>query len=219
MKTVVSTGKGGRVICVCSVTSVMSDSLNPMDCSPPGSSVHGISRQEYWSRLPCPRPGDLPDPEIKPASPALQVNSLITEPPGKLKRRLWLINLRSQQIVFLMWISIIRIFNISKYILLLQVDIIYWVNITHQNNLNASSLPLNPPIRSLLSFISLDPELVLLLTKHFPTSQSEPNLGRVIERQEPRDKVVPVDQTVGLTRVTWETESSVEVTQRTLHAN
>ena len=86
--------------------------------------------------------------------------------------------------------------------MLLQVDIIYWVNITHQNNLNASSLPLNPPIRSLLSFISLDPELVLLLTKHFPTSQSEPNLGRLIERQEPRDKVVPVDQTVGLTRVT-----------------
>ena len=216
MKTIVSTGKGSCGICVCSVTSVMSDSLDPMDCSPPGSSVHRISRQEYWSGLPCPRPGDLPEPGIKPASPA---NSLITEPPGKLKRRLWLINLRSQQIVFLMWISIIRLFNISKYILLLQVDIIYWVNITHQNNLNASSLPFNLPIRSLLSFISLDPELVLLLTKHFPTNQSEPNLGRVIERQEPRDKVVPVDQTVGLTRVTWETESSVEVTQRTLHAN
>ena len=33
-----------------------------MDCSPPGSSVHGILQQEYWSRLPCPPPGDLPDP-------------------------------------------------------------------------------------------------------------------------------------------------------------
>ena len=41
---------------------------NPMDCSPPGSSVHGISRQEYWSGLPCPPPGDLPDPGIKPTS-------------------------------------------------------------------------------------------------------------------------------------------------------
>ena len=39
---------------------------NPMDCSPPGSSVHGFSRQEYWSELPCPPPGDLLDPGIKP---------------------------------------------------------------------------------------------------------------------------------------------------------
>ena len=48
---------------------------DPMDCSPPGSSVHGFSRQEYWSRLPFPSPGNLPDPGIEPtslASPALQ---------------------------------------------------------------------------------------------------------------------------------------------------
>ena len=56
---------------------------NPMDCSPPSSSVHGISRQEYWSGLPFPPPGDLPDPGIKPMSPALQANFLPTEPPGK----------------------------------------------------------------------------------------------------------------------------------------
>ena len=41
---------------------------DPVDCSPPDSSVHGFSRQEYWSGLPCPPPGDLPDPGIKPAS-------------------------------------------------------------------------------------------------------------------------------------------------------
>ena len=34
---------------------------SPMDCSLPGSSVKGFSRQEYWSELPCPPPGDLPD--------------------------------------------------------------------------------------------------------------------------------------------------------------
>ena len=47
---------------------------DPIDCSPPSCSVHGISRQEYWSGLPCPPPGDLPDPEIEPVtltSPAL----------------------------------------------------------------------------------------------------------------------------------------------------
>ena len=42
-----------------------------MDCSPPGSSVHGFSRQEYWSGLPCPPPGYFPDSGIKPASPAV----------------------------------------------------------------------------------------------------------------------------------------------------
>ena len=40
----------------------------------------GFSRQEYWSRLPFPSPGDLPDPEIKSSSPVLQADSLPTEP-------------------------------------------------------------------------------------------------------------------------------------------
>ena len=43
----------------------------------------GFSRQERWSGLPCPLWGDLPNPGIKPRSPALQVDSLPTEPPGK----------------------------------------------------------------------------------------------------------------------------------------
>ena len=45
----------------------------------------GFSRQEYWSELPFPSPGNLPDPGIKPGSPALQADSLPTEPPGKPK--------------------------------------------------------------------------------------------------------------------------------------
>ena len=43
----------------------------------------GFSRQEYWSGLPLPSPGDLPDPGIKPRSPALQADSLPSEPPQK----------------------------------------------------------------------------------------------------------------------------------------
>ena len=43
----------------------------------------GFSRQEYWSGLPFPSPGDLPDPGIKPASPALAGRFFTTEPPGK----------------------------------------------------------------------------------------------------------------------------------------
>ena len=41
---------------------------DPMDCSLPGSSVQGFSRQEYWSGLLCPPPGDLPHPGIEPMS-------------------------------------------------------------------------------------------------------------------------------------------------------
>ena len=43
----------------------------------------GFSRQEYWSELPYPSTGDHPDPGIKPRTPALQADSLPSEPPGK----------------------------------------------------------------------------------------------------------------------------------------
>ena len=45
----------------------------------------GFSRQEYWSGLPCPSPGDLPDPGIEPRSPVLPADSLPAEPQGKPK--------------------------------------------------------------------------------------------------------------------------------------
>ena len=43
----------------------------------------GFARQEYWSGLPFPSPGDLPDPGIEPTSPALAGRFFTTEPPGK----------------------------------------------------------------------------------------------------------------------------------------
>ena len=53
------------------------------DCQAPLSM--GFSRQEYWNGLPFPSPGDLPDPGIKPQSPALEADALTSEPPGKPK--------------------------------------------------------------------------------------------------------------------------------------
>ena len=63
--------------------SVMSDSETPwtVTCQAPLSIA--FSRLEYWSGLPCPSPGDLPDTGIETWSPALQADSLLTEPPGK----------------------------------------------------------------------------------------------------------------------------------------
>ena len=54
----------------------MSDSLQSLSM--------GFSRQEYWNGFPFPSPGDLPDPGMEPGSPALQVDPLLSEPPGKL---------------------------------------------------------------------------------------------------------------------------------------
>ena len=63
--------------------SVMSDSVTPwtIACQAPLSME--FPRQEYWSGLPFPSPGDLPDPGIEPGCPALQADSLPSEPPGK----------------------------------------------------------------------------------------------------------------------------------------
>ena len=56
-----------------------------MDCGLPGSSVHGISQSRIleWRRPPFPSPGDLPNPGIELASPALADRFFVTEPPGK----------------------------------------------------------------------------------------------------------------------------------------
>ena len=57
---------------------------DPMDCSLTGFSIHGIFHgQEYWSGLPFPSPGDLPDPGIEPRSPASYADALPSEPQGK----------------------------------------------------------------------------------------------------------------------------------------
>ena len=57
----------------------------PMDCSPPGSSVHRILQARILDGLPCPPPRDLPKPGICAKSPTLQADSLPSEPPEKPK--------------------------------------------------------------------------------------------------------------------------------------
>ena len=54
---------------------------NPMDCSPPGPSVHGILQARILEWVANPSPGYLPDPGIKPGPLALQEGSLLPEPP------------------------------------------------------------------------------------------------------------------------------------------
>ena len=58
---------------------------DPTDCSPPGSSLRGISQTRILEWVAIPFSGDLPDPGIEPRSPALQADSLPLEPPGEIK--------------------------------------------------------------------------------------------------------------------------------------
>ena len=59
----------------------------------------GFSRQEYWSGLPFPLPGDLPNPGIESRSPALQADALTSEPPAKLYSYTWY--QKSQEFLYL----------------------------------------------------------------------------------------------------------------------
>ena len=64
--------------CPCSVAAVLSDSVRCYGLEPHQAPLsRGFPRQEYWSGLTFPSPGDLPDPGIEPVSPALQVISLL----------------------------------------------------------------------------------------------------------------------------------------------
>ena len=63
---------------------LVSDSVATWTVAHQASLSMEFSRQEYWSVLPFPSPGDLPDRGSKPGSPALQADALPSEPPGKL---------------------------------------------------------------------------------------------------------------------------------------
>ena len=68
-------------VCVCVCVCVLTQWYLTVACQPPLSM--GFPRQEYWSGLPFPSPGDLPNPGIHPASPALAGGFFTTKPPGK----------------------------------------------------------------------------------------------------------------------------------------
>ena len=86
-KTLKVTLPGARLMCPCTQSDRhvwLFATLWMVTCQAPRSM--GFSRQKYWSGLLCPTPGDLPDPGVEgtsPVSPALQVDSLPTEPPGQ----------------------------------------------------------------------------------------------------------------------------------------
>ena len=67
----------------------MSDSATPWTVAYQAPLSMGFSRQEYWSGLPFPSPGDLPSPGIEPVSPALAGRFFTTVPPGKQPRYIW----------------------------------------------------------------------------------------------------------------------------------
>ena len=82
---------------VCKVkvfVSVASNSVTPWKVAHQAPLSMAFSRQEYWSGLPFPSPGDLPDPRLEPGSPTWQVGSLPSEPPGTPPILCWKISKR-----------------------------------------------------------------------------------------------------------------------------
>ena len=70
-------------VCESVTCSVMSDSLQPVECSPPGSSVHGILQARILEQVATPFSTNLPDAGTGPGSPASQADSSPSEAPGK----------------------------------------------------------------------------------------------------------------------------------------
>ena len=70
-------------LCVLSHSSHVQPPATPWTVAHQASPSMGFSRQEYWSKLSFPSPGDLPDPGIEPGSPALQADALTSDPGGK----------------------------------------------------------------------------------------------------------------------------------------
>ena len=71
-------------VCLCAKLLLSCSTLcDHVNYRQPGFPVHGILQTRILKWVDCPPPGDPPDPGIEPASPALQANSLTTEPPGK----------------------------------------------------------------------------------------------------------------------------------------
>ena len=104
--------KEASACCAVLSLSIVFNPLRPRGLNPPGSSVHGDTPGKNTGvGLPCPPPGDLPNPGIKPRSPALQADSLPSEPPGK---RTYLVKLHPGALYysFLLPNNVYPIFNL-----------------------------------------------------------------------------------------------------------
>ena len=78
-------GSDTRTCVLCLVAQCVQLFMTPGTLACQAPHPWGFSRQEYWTGLTCPPPGDLPNPGIEPRPPALQADSLPSEPPGKPK--------------------------------------------------------------------------------------------------------------------------------------
>ena len=97
-----------KIISVLSVVRLFATPWTVAYQAPPSM---GFSRQEYWSGLPFPSPGDLPNPGIEPGPPAFQADTLTSEPPGKPKehvvhtktcvKKMWYTQIHTQNGIFL----------------------------------------------------------------------------------------------------------------------
>ena len=122
--------------------SVMSDSLQPH--GPKLARLlcpWGFSRQNHWSGLPCPPPGDLPNPGTEPRSSTLQADSLPSQPPGKpmMEVGVCLLGVKKALIVLVTWVMSTHLLILCLYLFVCQNDFLTFFSKGYRL-LNKSSL-------------------------------------------------------------------------------
>ena len=146
---------------------------NPMLCSHARLLCPwGLSRQRYWNGLPCPPPGDLPNPGIKLWSPALQVDSFLSESPGKPFKHGKTFKLSTKVISSVAKLVI----QLHSTIIVLQLDLLSWEQ-AGQRELKIDKLMTALPWLHWLLFYQL-----MIATRIIESSQSNDHLSLLFLR-------------------------------------
>jgi len=138
----------------------VSDSVTPWTVAYQASPSVGFSRQEFWSGLPFPSPGDLPNPGIEPRCPAMQADALPSEPQGK---TLHYSRSGSKKIVLqFMSKSVLPMFSSKIFIVsglifrsLIHFELIFMYGVREQSNFILLHVAVQYPQHHLLKRLSL----------------------------------------------------------------
>ena len=107
--------------------------VTPWTVAPQTPLYMGFPRQEYWSGLSFPSPGHLSHPGIKPATPALQVNSLLTESPGKPRLIVQMTPILHSICTWIIWLEILNSsgWNDSVFLCTLILSLTMWLTLAN----------------------------------------------------------------------------------------
>ena len=111
-----------------------------------------FSRQEYWSGLPFPSPGGLPNPGIEPGSPALEADALTSEPPGK-PYQIYMISVYCLPFCRLPFYSVVSAFCCIKFLNFHEIQLVYFIFCCLYLSCHSQEIIAKSNVVKLLSFL------------------------------------------------------------------